>query len=149
MSEVSTAVRVYWEDTDAGGVVFVPAFTFAATGEVVALDHALKALAAARAHDVDAFAVGEAIDPTWVSFLVSKPPLVDAAMPRWIRILQPLLSGVFTVDNLDYVRRDAYMTGVRIAAVDVERLRHYSFIGTRGLTLYEPAVAVWPEGMRP
>jgi hypothetical protein len=32
------------------------------------------------------------------------------------------------------------MTGVRIAAVDVERLRHYSFIGARGLTLYEPAV---------
>jgi hypothetical protein len=54
--------------------------------------------------------------------------------------MQPLLSGVFTVDNLDYVRRDAYMTGVRIAAVDVERLRHYSFIGPRGLTLYEPAV---------
>ena len=26
--------------------------------------------------------------------------------------LQPLLSGVFTVDNLDYVRRDAYLTGV-------------------------------------
>jgi hypothetical protein len=54
--------------------------------------------------------------------------------------MQPLLSGVFTVDNLDYVRRDSYMTGVRTAAVDVERLRHYSFIGARGLTLYEPAV---------
>jgi len=88
----------------------------------------------------DAFAVGETIDPAWVSFLISKPPLVDATMPRWIRIMQPLFSGVFTVDNLDYVRRDAYMTGVRIAAVDVERLRHYSFIGPRGLTLYEPAV---------
>mgnify|MGYP003352328658 CR=1 FL=1 len=55
-------------------------------------------------------------------------------------ILQPLLSGVFTVDNLDYVRRDAYMTGVHIAPVDVERLRRYSFVGPRGLTLYEPAV---------
>jgi len=88
----------------------------------------------------DAFAAGESIDPAWVSFLISKPPLVDATMPRWIRIMQPLFSGVFTVDNLDYVRRDAYMTGVRIAAVDVERLRHYSFIGPRGLTLYEPAV---------
>jgi hypothetical protein len=54
--------------------------------------------------------------------------------------LQPLLSGVFTVDNLDYVRRDAHMTGVQIGAVDVERLRRYSFIGPRGLTLYEPAV---------
>ena len=49
-------------------------------------------------------------------------------MPRWVRWLQPLLSGVFTVDNLDYVRRDAYLTGVAIGPVDVERLRRYTFI---------------------
>ena len=87
----------------------------------------------------DAFAEGESIDPRWVSFIVSKPALVDAAMPRWVRWLQPLLSGVFTVDNLDYVRRDAYMTGVAIN-VDVERLRRYTFVGPRGLTLYEPGL---------
>jgi hypothetical protein len=67
----------------------------------------------------DRFNQGESIDPTWVSFLISKPPLEDATAPRWLRIMQPLLSGVFTVDNLDYVRRDAYMTGVQIGAVDV------------------------------
>lgn len=87
----------------------------------------------------DAFGPGEAIDPRWVSFLVSKPALADAAMPRWVRWLQPLLSGVFTVDNLDYVRRDAYMTGVGVD-VDVERLRRYAFVGERGLTLYEPGL---------
>ena len=87
-----------------------------------------------------AFADGEAIDPRWVSFLVSKPALVDPAMPRWVRLLQPLLSGVFTVDNLDYVRRDAYLTGVAIGPVDAERIRRYSFVGPRGLTLYEPGV---------
>ncbi len=54
------------------------------------------------------------------------------AMPRWVRWLQPLLSGVFTVDNLDYVRRDAYLTGVATGPVDVERLRRYCFIGGRG-----------------
>ncbi len=88
----------------------------------------------------DGFAPGEAIDPRWVSFLVSKPALADAAMPRWVRWLQPLLSGVFTVDNLDYVRRDAYLTGVATGPVDVERLRRYCFIGQRGLTLYEPGL---------
>jgi uncharacterized protein len=88
----------------------------------------------------DAFAPGEAIDPRWVSFLVSKPALADDAMPRWLRWLQPLLSGVFTVDNLDYVRRDAYLTGVATGPVDVERLRRYCFIGERGLTLYEPGL---------
>ena len=52
-------------------------------------------------------------------------------MPRWVRWLQPLLSGVFTVDNLDYVRRDAYLTGVAVGPVDVERLRRYTFIASR------------------
>ena len=61
-------------------------------------------------------------------------------MPRWVRWLQPLLSGVFTVDNLDYVRRDAYFTGVSTGPVDVERLLRYTFIGERGLTLFEPGL---------
>jgi HD superfamily phosphohydrolase len=88
----------------------------------------------------DAFAEGESVDPGWVSFLVSKPALADPAMPRWVRWLQPLLSGVFTVDNLDYVRRDAYLTGVATGTVDAERLRRYTFVSDRGLTLYEPGL---------
>jgi len=88
----------------------------------------------------DAFADGEAIDPRWVAYLISKPALVDPSMPRWLTWLQPLLSGVFTVDNLDYVRRDAYLTGVATGPVDVARLRSYTFISERGLTLFEPGL---------
>ena len=75
-----------------------------------------------------------------MSFLVSKPALADPSMPRWVRWLQPLLSGVFTVDNIDYVRRDAYLIGVATGPVDIERLRRYTFVGERGLTLYEPGI---------
>jgi hypothetical protein len=82
----------------------------------------------------------EAIDPAWVAFLIAKPALNDPSMPQWVRWLAPLLSGVFTVDNLDYVRRDAYLTGVTAGPVDVERLRRYTFIGPDGLTLFEPGL---------
>ena len=89
----------------------------------------------------DAFRSDEQVDPAWVSYLIAKPALQDPSMPLWIRWLQPLLSGVFTVDNLDYVRRDAYLTGVAVGPVDVERLRRYTFISERGLTIYEPGLA--------
>jgi HD superfamily phosphohydrolase len=89
----------------------------------------------------DAFRDEERIDPAWVSYLIAKPALDDPSMPLWVRWLQPLLSGVFTVDNLDYVRRDAYLTGVAVGPVDVERLRRYAFISERGLTIYEPGLA--------
>ena len=87
-----------------------------------------------------AFAEGEAIEPRWISFLMSKPPLADPTMPLWVRRLQPLFSGIFTVDNLDYVRRDAYMTGVSTGPVDADRLRRYAFMSRRGLALYEPGL---------
>jgi len=87
-----------------------------------------------------AFAEGETIDPRWISFLMSKPPIADPTMPLWVRRLQPLFSGIFTVDNLDYVRRDAYMTGVSTGPVDADRLRRYAFMSPRGLALYEPGL---------
>jgi HD superfamily phosphohydrolase len=89
----------------------------------------------------DAFADTEVVEPAWVAYLIAKPALADPSMPLWVRWLQPLLSGVFTVDNLDYVRRDAYLTGVAVGPVDVERLRRYAFISERGLTIYEPGLA--------
>src|SRR2546422_3465973 len=61
------------------------------------------------------------------------PPL--EAPPKWVKFLKPLLSGVFTADNMDYVLRDAYMCGVAVGPIDIERIIYYSFFSEKGLTL--------------
>lgn len=47
-----------------------------------------------------------------------------------------MFSGIYTVDNMDFVLRDAYMSGYNIRAVDVSRLVHYSFFTSEGLTIH-------------
>ena len=61
-------------------------------------------------------------------------------MPRWLRFLKPVLAGVYTADNLDYVLRDAYMCGVATGPVDLDRLLHYSFMTKHGLTLHAAGI---------
>jgi HD superfamily phosphohydrolase len=83
-----------------------------------------------------AFAASEAIDPEWICYLMGKAytsPL--GSHPRWLPHLKPLLSGVFTADNMDYVLRDAYMCGVAVGPIDIERIIYYSFFSEEGLTL--------------
>ncbi|HSF07441.1 MAG TPA: HD domain-containing protein [Methylomirabilota bacterium] len=83
-----------------------------------------------------AFQAGEAIDPEWICYLMGKAythPL--ESHPRWLAFLKPLLSGVFTADNMDYVLRDAYMCGVAVGPIDIERIIYYSFFSEKGLTL--------------
>ena len=83
-----------------------------------------------------AFDAGEAIDPEWICYLMGKSytqPL--SSHPKWLPHLKPLLSGVFTADNMDYVLRDAYMCGVAIGPIDIDRIIYYSFFSEKGLTL--------------
>jgi hypothetical protein len=83
-----------------------------------------------------AFAAGESIDPEWICYLMGKSytqPL--ESHPRWLPHLKPLLSGVFTADNMDYVLRDAYMCGVAVGPIDIERIIYYAFFSEKGLTL--------------
>jgi HD superfamily phosphohydrolase len=83
-----------------------------------------------------AFQADESIDPEWICYLMGKAytqPL--ESHPRWLPHLKPLLSGVFTADNMDYVLRDAYMCGVAVGPIDIERIIYYSFFSEDGLTL--------------
>jgi hypothetical protein len=82
------------------------------------------------------FEPGEAIDPEWICYLMGKAyTRPDALHPRWLAHLKPLLSGIYTADNMDYVLRDAYMCGVAVGPIDVERIIYYSFFSDKGLTL--------------
>jgi HD superfamily phosphohydrolase len=85
------------------------------------------------------FAKKERLEPEQIAFLIGKgvQPASTAKKQQWLIFLQPLLSGIYTVDNLDYVMRDAYMCGVAIGAVDIDRLMYYTFFTDKGLTLHK------------
>ena len=93
-------------------------------------------LTALRRSPAGAFQAGERIDPEWICYLMGKTytqPL--ESHPAWLPFLKPLLSGVFTADNMDYVLRDAYMCGVAVGPIDIERIIYYAFFSEKGLTL--------------
>lgn len=83
------------------------------------------------------FAAGEELRPEDIAFPIKKNGKDDHQKPKWIRLLQPLTSGIFTFDNLDYVSRDSYMCGVAVGPIDRERLIHYTFFSPKGLTLHK------------
>ena len=80
----------------------------------------------------------ETVDPEQIALLIVRPRegAADDA-PRWLRLLGSLFSGLYTVDNMDFVLRDAYMSGYSQRAFDLDRLLHYSVFTPRGLTIHE------------
>lgn len=87
------------------------------------------------------FAQSEKMDAQKVAFLIKMPEAGEENKPRWLQMLRQLFSGVYTVDNLDYVQRDAYMTGFSLDMVDIPRLRYYSFFTKEGLTLHQSGIS--------
>jgi HD superfamily phosphohydrolase len=84
-----------------------------------------------------AFEKGESIDPGQIAFLIKKPEEEMTEYPLWLTLLRQLFSGIYTVDNLDYVQRDAYMTGFSIDIIDIKRLSFYTFFTKDGITLHQ------------
>jgi len=82
------------------------------------------------------FEAGEAIDPHWIGFLISKEDVPGFTAPAWLDAMRALMIGPYSADNMDYVPRDAYICGVATGPVDVPRIIHYSFISEFGLTLH-------------
>jgi len=84
---------------------------------------------------------GESLDPAQIAFLITRPTENDEIeQPRWLVFLRSLFCGIYTIDNMDFVLRDAYMTGYSACSFDLERLLHYTFFSDRGLTIHDRAI---------
>ncbi len=93
------------------------------------------------------FAPGERLSADWIAYLVGKgkgPNPVPEDLPV-LETLKPLYSGIFTVDNLDYVLRDSYMCGVSAGPVDLERLLYYTHIQKGRLALHRAGLGVFEQ----
>jgi HD superfamily phosphohydrolase len=89
-----------------------------------------------RASPTEPFSSGEQIDPMWVAWVMADADIDGYTPPRWLHALKPILCGPATVDNLDYVPRDAYMCGISLGPVEVQRLIHYTFVHGDTLVLH-------------
>lgn len=88
------------------------------------------------------------IEPDYLCYLIRKDEEATDKIPEWVRVLKGLMTGVYTIDNLDYVWRDAYMCGILPKPIDIERIKHYTFTTRDGLVLYLPAITALEEFLR-
>jgi HD superfamily phosphohydrolase len=87
---------------------------------------------------------GEQLDPGHIAWLIQRPPDVvdpsEARRPKWLMLLRSLLSGIYTIDNMDFVLRDAYMSGYSQRSFDLDRLLHYTEFTPLGLTIHDRGI---------
>ena len=105
-------------------------------GEIIRREFA-EMLRRIRRNPNSRLADDETLDPEQIIFLIMRPKSGSADGPQWLRFLRSLFSGLYTVDNMDFVLRDAYMSGYSGRAFDLARLLHYSQFTERGLTIHE------------
>ena len=81
----------------------------------------------------------EELEPKQIAWLIRRPAKdrsTDDGQPDWLVKLRAMFSGIYTVDNMDFVLRDAYMSGYNTKAFDLMRLIHYSFFTEQGLAIH-------------
>jgi hypothetical protein len=94
-----------------------------------------------RRNPNSALAENESLDAGQIAWLIQRPRGDDKeTQPRWLALLRGLLSGIYTIDNMDFVLRDAFMTGYSPRAFDLARLWQYSFFSPQGLTIHDRGV---------
>jgi len=105
-------------------------------GEIIRRDFA-EMIHCVRGNPNSRLQDGETLDPEQIALLITRPKNSDREIPRWLQFLRSLFCGLYTVDNMDFVLRDAYMSGYSTRAFDLQRMLYYSFFSEHGLTIYE------------
>jgi len=85
------------------------------------------------------FSEKDRIKPEYLAFLIKKRG-TGMNVPGWLKMLKPVVTGIYNIDNLDYVSRDSFMCGFTEIPISVERLLHYSFFTKKGFTLHSKGV---------
>jgi len=112
--------------------------THEAIGQRLVVERLGQCIRAIRRSPDGPFDPNEVVEPEHIAFLMRKPtPGIADRAPRWLQTLQPVFSGIYTADNMDYIQRDAYMTGFSLDMVDIDRLLYYTFVTDKGLTLHK------------
>ncbi len=103
------------------------------------LGHLLEGIRCSPNHRL---ADDERLRPDEIAFLIQRPKsnAPSESRPRWLVLLRGLFCGIYTVDNMDFVLRDAYMSGYSPQAFDLDRLLRYSFFSRHGLTIHRRGV---------
>ena len=113
-------------------------------GSVIIRDELGELIRRIRRNPHSRLDTSETLDPAQIALLITRPGgnAEDAsrAVPQWLRFLRSLFSGIYTVDNMDFVLRDAYMSGYSDRAFDLDRLLRYSFFSPAGLTIHSRGV---------
>jgi len=110
-------------------------------GEIIRRELA-DLLVGVRRNPSSELAEEETLDVDQLVYLIARPQAnAKPSGPRWLEFLRSLFCGLYTVDNMDFVLRDAYMSGYNQRSFDVDRLLHYSFFSESGLTIHERGLA--------
>lgn len=107
-------------------------------GQIIVREHLGSLIRKVRRSPSGPFDRGEELDPRLIAHVILKDKGKDnSRVPRWLNCLQPIISGSYTADNLDYVLRDSYMCGVAVGPVDLTRLIHYTIVTKNGFTIHK------------
>lgn len=110
-------------------------------GAVIIRDELGPLLRRLRRNPNSALLPGEELDPEQIAWLIQRPQgKGEQQQPKWLTFLRALLSGIYTIDNMDFVLRDAFMSGYSSQAYDLVRLLHYTFFSEHGLTIHDKGI---------